>query len=456
MSKMIVDGGQPFGQQAHNACEETLTFNVNPNSPVCLPLVSESGKLIWVHSHQIDLQMDGATEMDKAFDRFPYLTQKETEALAQRCSLHPDQVKVWFMAQRLRHGISWDYKDIIEIRRKYLSGQINAQRKAAPQNRMDGKIMKGRRNIKKQTSVGIKAGDVRVGKSPTAGENAQANQEELPMKKKNKNLEGDKTNTQKKRKMMMVTDEMGMKRMKECNVEGLLERVLEEEEVNRDPVQRKRKKSTQSYPEVDTSSLIVFRPQTPTLNASPLTDNLTDMLRGVPCSTPNLTPVNGSYTGEEEKQAGLEGEPHEDAHDLNIIVTDIAKLKELIEADKANNPTPHAQQQECIVLEPCTPPTLSRRSKTQAQLTMMKTAFLKCQYPDRKHYSKLAKLIGIPHHMLVQYFADMRYYVKKTKPRWMTHEEHRQTVANIKYRQYRDMLVKAEPSEGGATWMEKL
>ncbi|XP_047446444.1 homeobox and leucine zipper encoding b isoform X2 [Mugil cephalus] len=477
MSKMVVDGGLPkLRQQTPNVCEDTQTssdvstgpetFSKSQTSPLCLPLVSESGKLIWVHSHQIDLHMDGAAEMDKAFDRFPYLTQKQTEALAQRCSLHPDQVKVWFMAQRLRYGISWDYKDIFESRRKYLSGQMNVQGKEAPQNRMEGEVLKGTAKMKKQTSGGIKAGDVRVENSPTVGENVLANLElerktkqEPLVKKKNKKLEGDKSSAQKKRKRMTVTDKVGKKNMKEGN-EGLLERVLEGE-VKKDQVQSKGKKCTQSGPEMDTSSLIILRPETSTFNAYPLTDSpIIDLLRGVPCSTPIIPPVNDSYTGEKEKQAGPVGAPREDEQDQNIIVTDIAKLKELIETKDspvaADDPTPYVQQQDSLALQSCAFSTLSRHSKTQAQLTMMKMAFLQCQYPGSEGYSKLAKLIGIQRHALVQYFADMRYYVKKMKPRWMNHEQHRQTVANIKYRQLRDSLVKAEQDEGGATWKETL
>ncbi|XP_029310880.1 homeobox and leucine zipper encoding b isoform X3 [Cottoperca gobio] len=100
-----------------------MAFNLNQSSTVCLPLVSDSQMLIWVHSNEINLQPDGAAELDKAFDRFPYITQKQTAALAQRCSLHPDQVKVWFMVQRLLYGISWDYKDISRVRRKFKSSQ---------------------------------------------------------------------------------------------------------------------------------------------------------------------------------------------------------------------------------------------------------------------------------------------------------------------------------------------
>ncbi|XP_029931452.1 homeobox and leucine zipper encoding b [Myripristis murdjan] len=135
-----------------------VPFSLNQNNAVCLPLVCEKRKLMWVHSNQIQVQLDSEAELDKAFSAFPYLSQRETAALAQRCSLHPDQVKVWFMLQRLRYGISWDREDICKVRKKHCnSGQ--AQEDEEQQNRVredvgegtrEGKTKKGERAPKEK------------------------------------------------------------------------------------------------------------------------------------------------------------------------------------------------------------------------------------------------------------------------------------------------------------------
>ncbi|XP_051800186.1 homeobox and leucine zipper encoding b [Acanthochromis polyacanthus] len=214
---------------------------MNRMSAMCLPLLSESNKIIWVKSEEVDLQMKGAAELHKAFNRFPYLTRRQMTALAQRCSLHPDQVKVWFMTRRLQYGISWEYRDVLDVWRNFKSPQTNAQKEKELLNIVKENVKEGR---------------------------------------------------------------------------------------------GKRKRKTRS---------------------------------------------------------------------------------------KAN-----------------TPP----------QLAMMKTAFSHCQYPDPEQYDRLAELIGVRRCTLVQWFADMRYYLKKGRPRWMNQEKYNQALANIKYRQYINAMAKVEPSEG--------
>ncbi|XP_040887744.1 homeobox and leucine zipper encoding b [Toxotes jaculatrix] len=326
----MADGGPPgLRQKTPDACGETSTdtnlapeaFSMNQNSALCLPLLSEDQKLIWVHSNQINLQMDGAAELEKAFDRFPYLTQEETAALAQHCSLHPDQVKVWFMLQRLRYGISWDYQDIQEVWRKL---KLSQGKEELQNLQKEDKRKKKKRGREVKESGGKKAGKVTEEQNTKEGwmmgENGRANEQferkmkqKQPLKKKEDRkvgkVEGDKGNTRKKQKRMG-------KRMKQDD-DGIVERA-----------------------------------------------------RRIYCS-----------------------------------------------------------------------------AKTKTQLEMMKVAFSHCQYPNREVYDRLAALIGIPRYMLVQWFGDMRYYIKKGRPHWMSEKQHRHALVNIKYRQCLNMLAKEQSSE---------
>ncbi|XP_018560632.1 homeobox and leucine zipper encoding b [Lates calcarifer] len=399
MTKMrqVADGQRPgLRQKTPDACGETPTetniapvaFNRNHNSVVCLPLLSESQRLIWVQSNQIDLQLDGAAELDKAFDRFPYLTQKQTVALAQRCSLHPDQVKVWFMVQRLRYGISWDYKDIQEIRRKITSSQEKDQGEEELQNRMGEEVQENRGKKEKQKREVKESGERKAGKvkeeqsaneGRMMGENVRASelleskmkqqQEENKEKdRKVETVEEVKRNTRKKRKKMAVADKMGKKRMKQDH-DGIVEGERQ---------------------------------------------------------TSNLSETKVS-TKEKRK----------------------AKAKERLMSGQewpANKSSPH-------VMETCSFPTGIFCSKRQHQLAMMKAAFSSCQYPTADDYDRMALLIGIPRYMLVQWFGDMRYYVKRGRPRWMNQVQHSQALANINYQQYLNKLAKAQPRK--ATWRRK-
>ncbi|XP_029939880.1 homeobox and leucine zipper encoding b [Salarias fasciatus] len=189
---------------------------MSQSSAVVLPVLTVQKTFVWVRSEQIDLQVVGAAELQEAFDAFPYPTSQEMAALAQRCSLHPDQVNVWFMTQRLRYGISWENEDI---------------------------------------------------RNPKSG------------------------------------------------------------------------------------------------SCSPLTH---------------------------------------------------------------------------------------RNAKTLRRMSMMRTAFLQCQYPDPERYSQLAEDIGISRKLLVQWFNNVRCYIKKSKPRWMSVKQHRQVLAAVRYRQYMSIFQSYQHVSGVA------
>lgn len=93
------------------------SFTTNHNSVVCLPLVSEGLKLIWTQSDQTQ-ELDSISELVQAFNLFPYPSSREVNLLAKVCALPLDKVKVWFMVQRIKYGISWSSEEIEETRRK--------------------------------------------------------------------------------------------------------------------------------------------------------------------------------------------------------------------------------------------------------------------------------------------------------------------------------------------------
>ena len=466
-----------------------MTVTMTPNSLVCLPLVSESKKLIWVRSDQIDLQLNGAAELDKAFDRFPYLTHKQTAALAQRCSLHPDQVRVWFMTQRLRYGISWDYNDIREVWSKFKSSQRGA---AGPEELENG--MEGDKKKKKKENMiecgGKKAGDEQKSakEGKIIGQNVTVTEqlEELLMKKEvHRSVEEDKTDAPKKRKKMAVMDKMGKKKKKHGN-EGITERATKveaksEKDKGQKCIKSEGKKSEKKRPifiqpkpainsdvvsgvPLGADSLLFLQPQTQTFNAVPLADNKVDLLvrADVPCSSPDvpcsspdvlMTPVSGCFQGKPQVLSELLGDLLINATNHSVLVTDVMKFKELTEANNSllvGDDQPTVARQQSYGGEDA-PPRRSRfNTKTHSQMTMLRMAFLRCQYPDSEHYRRLAAVIGVPRHVLVQWYGDMRYYIKRSMPRWMNKEQHRHVLASVRYRQYMSRLAKEQqrPSSG--------
>ncbi|KAL6118488.1 homez [Pungitius sinensis] len=362
MSQKADGGLLQLGQDTHNSPGKTSAevnatarpFTVNQSSVVCLPLVSDSQQIIWVSSDQINLQPDGADKLSEAFGQFPYLTRERAAALAQHCSLHPDQVKVWFMAQRLRYGISWDPEDIPDVRRKLASGP--------------GRMM---------------------------GENGGLDKEmqpEQPMK-------NDKRTKPKKLKRMTVPDEMGKKSVKHGG-ESVGGRAVGDEtrsegaNVETTHLGKKKAKSSQR--------LAPVQPWPPRRSPEAPNDLLDASCQTRASPAPPITCV---YRGplKTEAQTDLDGDGG------------------------------------------ALPGRVRLRTRSQAQLEMMQAAFAQCQYPNVEDYNRLSEAIEVPRYALVQWFGDMRYYVKKFHPRWLSGEQYARALATIRDQQHLRSLEKVQP-----------
>ncbi|XP_034061142.1 uncharacterized protein LOC117539203 [Gymnodraco acuticeps] len=441
-----MSGGSVLIQKTTSVPEENLSepnvdmmaFNLNQSHALCLPVVSDD-QLIWVHSNEFNLQLDGAEELNKAFDQFPYLTEKQTATLAQRCSLHPDQVKVWFMIQRLRYGVSWEFKDIRKVRRQFklIWGEAELQTRKGEQKE------DGDKNKKCKTPDGKKAGEVReeqgASEGRRSGENVEADEllerrmRQEQLMKKDKDVKEKKRNTQRKRKRTTVTYEVGIKKTKQAE-ENIVERAKEanigsecqkstQSEITLFTRRKRMPKVKTSVPESgvpnetqDAMPLLIPLVQTQAPNMPPLTDNQTEVL-GKNDDTPPSTSNNGKTP--EKSHCG---EKSETQTQTESTITKGGNYK-----NKRSLPT-------CVVT----------KIKTKFQLSRMKEAFTECQYPDVAAYNRLGEVVGMPRHRLVQWYGDMRYYIKTFRPHWMTSEQYGQAVANVRYRQSLRALRKKE------------
>ncbi|XP_008281615.1 homeobox and leucine zipper encoding b [Stegastes partitus] len=394
MEQIANRGAHNLGQSTLDTAAETSSasntasqaFSMNQIGAVCLPLLSESKKIIWVHSDQIDQQVDGAAELNKAFDRFPYLTRRQMTELAQSCSLHPDQVKVWFMKRRLQCGISWDRRDVVDVWRKF---KTNSPGKNEQINLTKGNEKEDRRKMKLQKRK-VKVSGERKAKEVREDQSAKEGGVIL-----------------KKRKRMAVTDKLGKKRIKQESEEseGMMERAgkieamsdesksegqkCTEPEASRYVENKKKVKVDKRFtsiqewptrksfvePERPLEPLLIPQPPNQTSKASPPGANQTALLKDSPPSTRNIRKTS---------------------------------------------------------------------AKSQSQVDMMKAFFSHCQYPEPEQYDRLAEVIGISRRILVQWFGDMRYYMKRGRPWWMNQKTYKQAMANIKYQQYVNALAREQ------------
>lgn len=59
------------------------------------------------------------------YNRFPYPTVSEISLLAAQTKCTVEQIKIWFSAQRLKHGVSWTPEEVEDARRKQFNGTVH-------------------------------------------------------------------------------------------------------------------------------------------------------------------------------------------------------------------------------------------------------------------------------------------------------------------------------------------
>lgn len=69
--------------------------------------------------------MDTNPLLGSTYKKFPYPSIAEICSLAAQTQFTEEQIKVWFSAQRLKHGVSWTPEEVEEARRKQFNGTVH-------------------------------------------------------------------------------------------------------------------------------------------------------------------------------------------------------------------------------------------------------------------------------------------------------------------------------------------
>ncbi|XP_018539437.1 zinc fingers and homeoboxes protein 1 [Lates calcarifer] len=69
--------------------------------------------------------MDSNPLLGSTYKKFPYPSMAEISSLAAQTQFTEEQIKVWFSAQRLKHGVSWTPEEVEEARRKQFNGTVH-------------------------------------------------------------------------------------------------------------------------------------------------------------------------------------------------------------------------------------------------------------------------------------------------------------------------------------------
>uniref|UniRef100_A0A147AR32 Zinc fingers and homeoboxes protein 1 n=1 Tax=Fundulus heteroclitus TaxID=8078 RepID=A0A147AR32_FUNHE len=69
--------------------------------------------------------MDSNPLLINTYRKFPYPSLAEISSLSAQTQFTEEQIKVWFSAQRLKHGVSWTPEEVEEARRKQFNGTVH-------------------------------------------------------------------------------------------------------------------------------------------------------------------------------------------------------------------------------------------------------------------------------------------------------------------------------------------
>lgn len=69
--------------------------------------------------------MDTNTVLVNTYKKFPYPSVSEILGLSAQTKFSEEQIKIWFSAQRLKHGVSWTPEEVEEARRKQFNGTVH-------------------------------------------------------------------------------------------------------------------------------------------------------------------------------------------------------------------------------------------------------------------------------------------------------------------------------------------
>ncbi|KAM4706281.1 zinc fingers and homeoboxes protein 1 isoform 1-T2 [Rhinophrynus dorsalis] len=69
--------------------------------------------------------MDSNPLLLNTYNKFPYPTLAEITLLAAQTKCTEEQIKIWFSAQRLKHGVSWTPEEVDDARRKQFNGTVH-------------------------------------------------------------------------------------------------------------------------------------------------------------------------------------------------------------------------------------------------------------------------------------------------------------------------------------------
>lgn len=360
----------------------------SPPGLICLPPISEDLQLVWTQAAQTS-DLDGNQHLLQTFSYFPYPSLSDLALLCLRHGLHMEKVKAWFMAQRLRCGISWSAEEVEETRARLIYHQDQLHFSCLLTGN-DGDSW--HQSCKSQEYHQPAPASVHhSGKYPENQQSAVAS-------------------------LSHSSTAQGMRG---------LGRISQDIWGPKGNVLSHPSKAQENYESAGTA--IHFHPNTketfPSVYLPTTTTSLDYKCQNT--HTKGWGPTKSSLQPMQTITSAVNGGHHP------VIPPASSSIK----------PTPSSTMATASVVEPCSlqgyqnpacdqqvtsqilsgylPDTLRKpRRKTKEQLDMLKSFFLRQQWAKREDYYQLEQITGLPRAEIIQWFGDTRYALKHGQLKW--------------------------------------
>lgn len=350
----------------------------SPPSLICLPPISEDLQLVWTQAAQTS-ELDGNQHLLQTFSYFPYPSLSDLALLCLRHGLHMEKVKAWFMAQRLRCGISWSAEEIEETRARLIYHQDQ-----------------------------LHFSCLLAGNDSNFCDQSCKNQEfhqpaPAPLPHLIKYEESQQCDVTSSSHYSPAQGMRGLGRISQDTWErkrnGLLHPSKAQE--NCESAFRRNTKETLSSPYLPTTTASLdYRLQ----NTHRMVWDLTKA-SPQPSEPIAASAVNGKHHP---------GTPPVCSSSKASSSSSTATSVESCNPSNDQNPARDPQQVSGCLSDILRKP----RRKTKEQLDALKSFFLHCQWARREDYDRLEQVTGLPRAEIIQWFGDTRYALKHGQLRW--------------------------------------
>ncbi|XP_060247182.1 homeobox and leucine zipper protein Homez isoform X2 [Meriones unguiculatus] len=371
------------------------SLNSSAAGLICLPPVSEELQLVWTQAAQTS-ELDGNEHLLQTFSHFPYPSLADIALLCLRYGLQMEKVKTWFMAQRLRCGISWSSEEIEETRARVVYHRDQLHFKSL--------LSFTHHAVQPPQELPPVAPPehVALGLCPPAV-SERSEMKELKVEPEESSRVPQLPQCHQKVKEALTTGGRASPHQSDF-CQDLQISGVPQEQAGRGPDQSCGGPASWNH-----CTAVHQSEKTPLIS---LLDSSGEE-ESVPCGTP---PSSSTSSPSFQVLANGTTATPKPLQPLGYIP--LSPQGELPWPQRLRTNSVASRAGPTEYLSPDTQHQRKTKRKTKEQLAILKSFFLQCQWARREDYHKLEQITGLPRPEIIQWFGDTRYALKHGQLKW--------------------------------------